>query len=252
MTARARKLLWPAVISALALALTCSLGTWQVRRLAWKEALIARVEARAHAEPQSPPAPGAWAELSPEDYDYRRVSARGRFDFTREALIFTGPPKDFGPEPGYFVITPFVLANGGVVLVDRGFIPDSKKTATANRSAPQGETTIVGLMRAPQSRNAFTPADEPENGLFFTSDPQKIAAALKLAGAAPFTIMLDAPSADAPATRETPRPIPGGPEIVNNHFSYAVIWFSLAGVVAIIFALYARSALRREATAEQE
>ena len=42
-------------------AILVSLGLWQVERLQWKEALIARIEARIHAQPAPLPAPSTWA-----------------------------------------------------------------------------------------------------------------------------------------------------------------------------------------------
>ena len=45
------------------------LGLWQVERLHWKEALIARIEARIHGEPGPLPAASTWASLKPLDYD---------------------------------------------------------------------------------------------------------------------------------------------------------------------------------------
>ena len=41
-----------------------ALGVWQLERLAWKQALIARVEGRVHAPPTAPPGPGQWASVT--------------------------------------------------------------------------------------------------------------------------------------------------------------------------------------------
>lgn len=246
MSSAARKLVWPAAVTAAAFALTCWLGTWQLRRLEWKEALIARIESRASAPSRPLPARENWPALTPPDYDFTHVTARGRFDLAREALIFTGPPKGLGEEPGYFVVTPFLLAEGGAVLVDRGFIPASKRSSNARRETPQGEASIAAVMRAPQSRNAFTPADAPEKGEFYTADPAAISSYLKVEGAAPFMLTLDPPGETLPAA-ELPRPVAGGPEIVNNHLSYAVTWFSLAAAVVVIFLVYARGVARAPA-----
>ena len=56
----------------LVIAALLALGTWQVQRLAWKEALIAQVDARVHADPVAPP-----ATISADDA-YTRVTVRGR------------------------------------------------------------------------------------------------------------------------------------------------------------------------------
>ncbi|MDE2579580.1 MAG: SURF1 family protein [Hyphomicrobiales bacterium] len=243
MTARssaARVLLGPAIAAALCFALLVGLGVWQLQRLAWKEAILARIDARVHAQPQPVPARKDWASLRPADYDYQPVSLRGVYDPRREALIFRpAAPAGLAQGPGYTVVTPMTLDGGGVVLVNRGFAPlawlDGLRT-----SPPAGETTVTGLMRPPEDRNAFTPADTPAKGVWYTRDPASMAAALGLADVAPFVI--DA----APQGGETGWPRPGATEIAipNNHLSYALTWFGLAAALVGVFAVWARSRLR--------
>jgi surfeit locus 1 family protein len=239
----ARALVGPAVATTLLFALLVSLGLWQVRRLGEKEALIARVELRATQAPQPVPPPDRWAALRAEDYDFMHVRATGRFINGRDALIFAAPPEGASREPGYSLVTPFALTGGGVLLVDRGFLPASKAGDLALRAAPPGETTLVGLLRAPERRNPFTPADQPEKGVFFARDPAAIAGALGLADAAPFALVVDAAPAAGP---EWPRPVGGVPTIVNNHFSYVVTWFGLSLALLLVFGIYARGVLAQE------
>jgi len=242
MNSPTRELFWPGVAAALAILVLSGLGFWQLRRLAFKEASIAKIETRAKGAPIELPPRGQWAALSSEDYDYQHVWLAGSFDLAREALIYTAPPRDFGAEPGYFVLTPFRLDAGGIVLVNRGFIPQSAVANDARKQSPQGPQTLKGLMRAPQSRNMFTPEDDPERGQWFTSDASKIARHFKLREVAPFTVVLDRDPL-SPGFEGAPRPPVSVPEIVNNHFSYALTWFALAGGLAVLFIVYARSVL---------
>jgi surfeit locus 1 family protein len=244
MNPKARGLLWPAVAAALAFVLLLGLGYWQLRRLAWKEALIARIETRARDTAGDLPPRAAWPTLSREDYEFKHVRLVGEFDLAHEALVYSPPPRDFGVEPGYLVLNPFMLEGGGVVLVNRGFIPRSYASNDARKHSPLGRVTLTGIMRAPQSRNVFTPADSPERGLWFTSDPVKIAQSLGLAEAAPFTVALDVAQTPSPAPQGMPQPFASDLNLVNNHFSYAVTWFGLAAALAVIFLVYARSALK--------
>jgi surfeit locus 1 family protein len=245
MSPAARGLLAPGIASALTIALLVGLGLWQVRRLGEKEALIARVETRAHVAAQSLPDRSQWAALAPADYDFTHVAARGHYVAGRAALIFMKPPEGFGLEPGYMVVTPFALASGGEILVERGFAPVSKAEDPSLRAPPEDETTITGLLRAAQTRNPFTPADTPDRLVWYTRDPTAIATALKLADAAPFTLALEAPS--SAGAGGFPRLVPAAPEFANNHLSYAFTWFSLAVGLAVVFALYARGRLARGA-----
>ena len=237
---RLRPLLAPAIATLLMGAFLIGLGVWQLHRLAWKEGLIAQIDARAHGPAQPVPAPVDWSALRPRDYEYRHVTARGTFDNTKETLVFR--PSEDGP--GYLVMTPLALAGGGTIIVNRGFVPDNLKARDARAGGdPDGPVTITGLMRAPEARNLFTPADDIASGQFFTKDPATIAARDDIA-AAPFVIDAD------------PTPNPGGwprggataMSIPNNHFTYAMTWFGIALALFAIFASWAWKQLNGEAT----
>jgi surfeit locus 1 family protein len=61
------------------------------------------------------------------------------------------------------VLTPLRLPAGAHVIVNCGFLPGENKDP-ASRLAGQisGRVTITGLMRPPEQRHLFTPADTPE------------------------------------------------------------------------------------------
>ena len=104
-------------------------------------------------------------------------------------------------------------------------MPDRLKDRSARAAGDlAGHVQVSGLMRAPEARNLFTPADDPKTGQFFTKDPATIAARDGIV-AAPFIV-------DADATPANPGGWPrGGAAVVdipNNHFSYAMTWFGLA------------------------
>ncbi|WP_297299718.1 SURF1 family protein [uncultured Methylovirgula sp.] len=233
-TSARKGLIAPLLFAFAATGLLVSLGVWQLHRLAWKEALIARIAARSTATPQPMPAAADWPRLKSDDYDYRRIVLRGRFDNAHEVLIFrTDGPRDLGP--GYLVLTPLVLASGDQVIVNRGYVPSALAAkSTRPNSEVEGEVTVTGLMRPPQPRNLFTPADDPSHGLYFSRDPAPIVAHFGLTRVAPFIV-------DADKTA-----IAGGwPEggltninIPNNHMEYALTWFGLAGGLWIVVGSY--------------
>jgi surfeit locus 1 family protein len=224
------------VCALIGMGLLSGLGVWQLQRLAWKETVLAQISARRDATPQTLPSQKDWASVNPNDYDYRRVIMRGVFDHARESFLFRASATGAAGEgPGYEVLTPLRLADGGIVIVNRGFAPAERKEP-ASRAAGQvaGEVTITGMMRRPEARNAFTPADEPDQNLWFTRDPAALAAQWGLRDVAPFSI-------DADAT-----PNPGGwpkggatvMKIPNNHLSYALTWFALAATLAAVTAVF--------------
>jgi surfeit locus 1 family protein len=237
-----RALIAPGVATLVGVALLIGLGDWQLRRLAWKEGLIAAVETRAHAAPVDAPPEADWSRLDPTDYEYRRVRITGVFDGGRQVLVFRalGEPRGRYGGPGYLVITPLELADGATVLVDRGFVPDEMKDA-AKDGLGGGETSVVGLMRASESRNWFTPADDPAAGAWYTRDVSAIAKAEGLEQTAPFFVDADA--------GPDPAALPEGGETIlafpNNHFSYALTWFGMAAALVGVFVAYAASQLRQ-------
>ncbi len=224
---RARSIVAPILFGLPVLGLLVGLGVWQLERLGWKEGVIASMGARVEATP-APLAPSSnWAALAATDYDYSRVAATGRFEPRVEALIFraSGTPVGGPEQPGYWAMSPFRLADGATLLVNRGFVSADRRVDPARLAGlPQGDVTITGLLRAPEARNWFTPADNVATGEWYTRDPGAIAAALSLGQAAPFSLDEDAYPA-APG-------LPGGGatvfDIPNNHLGYAATWFGLA------------------------
>ena len=231
------RLLFPAITTAISLVILIALGAWQWRRMGEKELLIATIHRRIIQQPA--PLPADWTKVDLATLAYQPVVAEGRFDHAREAHVFFSLSSPVGgiSGPGYLIVTPLLLADGGTILVNRGFVPAQNKDA-ATRSAGQieGAVRVGGLLRQAEARNRFSGADDPGKNIFFVRDPETLARAKGIANAAPMLIDL-----------RTPKPPGGLPvpnvtqiDIPNNHFQYAMTWWSLAGVLAIIFGLFAR------------
>lgn len=242
--ATTRKLAITGVLALLAFALLVGLGLWQLQRLAWKEALIARIEERMRAVPETAPAEAAWPALDFDAWSYRRVRAEGVFDNAREARVYVALSEPNGAlgGPGYFILTPLMLPDGAAILVNRGFVPEAKADpATRAEGQPSGPVAVTGLLREPEGKNPFTPDDDASKRLFFARDAGAIAAGLGLQRAAPFTIDADA----------TPNPggLPQGGEtrlaFPNRHLEYALTWFGLAATLLAVLAAFAWGRLQR-------
>ncbi|CAB1101773.1 unnamed protein product [Ectocarpus sp. CCAP 1310/34] len=117
----------------------------------------------------------------------RRLRVTGVFDHGKEVLVakqritsvfsataayFPGPrgappgmkatsgPSSMAPSPmGDFVYTPLKRGDGSVVLVNRGWVSRSKGLQW---SRPEGEVTMVGVLKAAEKRSTFSPDNKPE------------------------------------------------------------------------------------------
>lgn len=228
-----RKRIVMLAISLFAAAAFAALGVWQLERRVWKLALIEAVESRVHAVPGPPPPPSQWGGVTAAKDQYRHVAVNGHFLNARETLVQTA--TEMGP--GYWVMTPLETADGTIILVNRGFVPDRLAQPTSRpTSLVKGTVQITGLLRMSEPDGRFLRANRPDENRWYSRDVTAIAKARNLTGMAPYFIDADA----ALSGGEWPR---GGLTIVtfpNNHLTYAVTWFSLALLCAYGFTMFWR------------
>ena len=230
-----RPLILPSLFAGLALVILIGLGVWQLVRLDEKDRLVAQIEAALQAPPVSLPSSKEWSVLDLQTFDYRRVSVAGSFQHEKEALVFgfvdVGQRGD--TSEGFFALTPFRLADGSTVIVNRGFVPQAfREQFTRKQGLVEGNVNLTGILRTPEKRGLFTPPDDLSKNLFFVIDPAILANAKGLENVAPFVI-------DADRTNPLGVWPEGGHTIValvNNHLQYAITWFALAfGLVGVFF-----------------
>ena len=229
------------VLAATAFTALISLGNWQVRRLHWKEALIASVDARVE---QAPLPLGAVEALPQDEREYRPVTATGRFEHDRERHFFATHEG----QSGYYVYTPLRLDDGPAVFVNRGFVPfDDKEPATRPEGQIKGDVTVTGLARNRlDGKPSFAvPENDIPQNIFYWKDLDAMAQSTGLSGNEVLPFFVDAD--------DTPNPggLPVGGvtriEFPNDHLQYAITWYGLATVLAVIVALMAWRGRRRHA-----
>lgn len=226
------------VVLMLALAAVCVwLGVWQMHRLAEKEALVAAVADRLNAAPVPAPPVEQWSGLDLAALNFQPVSLTGAFRYNQTVTVFTSLATARGPAsgPGYWVVTPFVLADGGTVFVNRGFVPaDFQEAAVTDAEGDENEVTITGLFRPSEAAGFMTPAPDMSNRIEWVRDTARLAAMVDpaLAPIAPFYVDLPAgPAGQLPQGGETVV------EFSNNHLGYAYTWFGFA-IVAVVMLAY--------------
>jgi len=209
--------------------LLSSLGVWQLHRAQEKRALA---ELAAAGERNT-------VELTavslPQLNRYQRVKVQGRYESKRQILLDNMPSQSGAP--GYRVLTPFMLADAHMILVDRGWVPLGRSRAELpdidlpDNAAP---VTIAGTVdRVPQPGVRL---GTPEIGntwpqvLSFPryEDLQRIYGPMLLES----IVLLDRAEPFG-FERSRPQAQSGfGPE---RHVGYAVQWFGLALTVLIIY-----------------
>ncbi|MEM6847320.1 MAG: SURF1 family cytochrome oxidase biogenesis protein [Pseudomonadota bacterium] len=213
------------------------LGTWQVQRLHWKEALIAAANERPSLAPVAAPGLDEWPDLSMEDWEYRPVTLRGAFG-EGEALYFIQLTDPRGPVggTGYFVLSPFVTERGWTVMVNRGFVPEAMldpAARPAEMAPPVGEIEVTGIVRPDDPANVLQPLPEPGAYTFLSRDIAGMAAAAGAEGViAPYQVDL---FADHTPAGGQPQAGEWRISFTNNHLAYAITWYGIgAGLVLVV------------------
>ena len=229
-----------------AVALLAGLGLWQLKRLQWKEGLIAKIEARTEAPPIALEDAAAMAAQG-QDPSYYRVAVSGRFDHERERYLFAVSEG----RAGWHVITPLATEAGETVLIDRGFVPDKlRDPASRAEGEVEGVVAVTGIVRMPDTPGLFTPDNEPDSNRWFWRDAGAMTHSMfpgEAVTAAPF--FLEAEKGEVPG---------GWPEggqtrldLPNNHLQYAITWFLLAAALLCVYGAYVRKAKTDERRSRQ-
>lgn len=209
------------------LGLLLSLGFWQLDRAGQKRELQAAYAAAVAAAPVTVASAQEIAALP----RYTRVALRGTYDSARQGLLDAQVHQG---RPGYRVWTPFSLAAGGVVLVDRGWIPaNPDRTQLPALEVGAGPRDLVGMVAPLPRAGLALGASETAGGEW----PRRVlwpdaeAVADNWGPGVPDRIVLLHEDAADGFVREW-MPATGIPP--ERHLGYAVQWFGLAAALVII------------------
>src|SRR6202012_3302088 len=216
---------------------TVRLGFWQRDRAHQKEALEAHITQFQNAPAQ--PLSSAGVEL--KDIEFHRVKARGTFVADKVVYLDNRPYND---QPGFYVVMPFKLADGGYVLVNRGWLPRNinDRTVIEPYVTPPGQIEIEGIARADATR-AFElgqGGSAPHQSIRQNLDVGAYAAETGLP-LQPFVIQQLSDDGDK-LVRDWPTPDTD----VERNYGYMLQWWGMA-IAAVGFGLYAaRRAAKKE------
>jgi surfeit locus 1 family protein len=209
-----RKILFPLVLGLAGCGVLISLGLWQVDRLAWKEDILAGINSRLAAAPAE-----LTQDVSEAADEYTRVTLVGTPTGEELHVLVSGTEAG----TGYRVISKVDTAFGAI-LVDQGLLAIDNKAA-----APLiAEMQIDGTLIWPDDQNAQTPDPDLGANIWFARNVVTMSAALNT-----MPLMVVTTSTTPADPRLTALPV-NTATIKNDHFEYAITWFLLALVWAIM------------------
>jgi surfeit locus 1 family protein len=218
------------VLTIVVVTVCARLGFWQLERAEEKQHLMDSYERGADRTVRLT---RANLEQLPR---YQQVEARGRYDGERQVLLDNMPSLGGSSgRPGYHVWTLLRLEEGGVVLVNRGWVPmtASREHLPAVPVSDEMRTVVGRIDRLPEPgvRLAATePTGRWPEVLYYPTSEELS----KLFGEPipPRIVLLDPKAADGYERVWQRRGEGFGPE---RHIGYAVQWFALATAAFVIF-----------------
>ena len=194
------------------------LGKWQIDRLYWKVDVLKKIDQKIAAAPVLLP-----AEPSESVHKYLSVEISGQL--LQESIRVLASKKRYGA--GYRIIHVF-RTNGRRLLVDLGFVG----LETDYDIDLSSDISLVGNLHWPDELDNFTPEPDLENNIWFARDVERVASALQTE---PILIILK----DSTLKDKNIKPMPiDTTHIPNDHLQYAITWFSLAIIWALMSCLF--------------
>ena len=223
---------WPPVLptfaTLVAVALFVTAGNWQRARLEAKESLRAQIDAASAAMPTPLPANvDDWTT-----WRFRPVIVTGSFDANHQILIDN---RVHAGTVGFDVVTPLILDDGRVVLVNRGFIAAGPSRAVLPQATPaDGAVAVRGRLNVPAGHYFELGRDSPVGPVSQHLDPRRYADATGMP-VLPILIEATAPTGgDEALIRDWPDPDFG----IERHRIYMVQWYAFAAMALVLWAWF--------------
>ena len=192
--------------------LFCTLGTWQLYRLQWKQDVINQISKGLKSTP---------IKYSQDiRKNYQKVTLVGEYDFKSQIYLYSLNDKG---QPGFDVVTPFETTKKENVLVNRGWI---KKELKNHSDINILSNNVTGMLRQANRKNFFTPDNDINKNIWFSVNLEDVQ---KITGKKfnEFIVYLDDKNINTPKPKKITVDLP------NNHLKYALTWYSIS--ISILF-----------------
>ncbi|MFJ3923497.1 SURF1 family protein [Streptomyces sp. NPDC090022] len=207
------------------------LGFWQFHRHERRVASNELIAAALSAQPVPVTDLTSPGHTVPRSDYWRAVTATGTYDSAHEVVVRMRTDAD--DKVGFHVLTPLVLTDGRVVLVNRGWVPGGgdPRAYPPVPAPPAGEVTVTGRLKADETSGGSGIKDRkglPDRQVMLINSGQQAQTLGRpvLGGYLELT-------APVPADR-SPDPI-GAPDhdSIGAHMAYAVQWWLFAAGVPV-------------------
>jgi cytochrome oxidase assembly protein ShyY1 len=214
------------------------LGFWQLHRHESKVAQNALISANLNEKPLDVTSLTSPGHVVPESDHWRRTSAVGTFDTAHEVIVRRRTSND--DEVGYFVLTPLIMKDGRVVLVNRGWIPTTGAQQAFPKipAPPSGEVTITGRLMADETTAASgikDIKDLPPRQVMLINSRQQAQRLHRTVLGGYMELTSPTPKGDSPQQVAEPDHSSIGP-----HMAYAVQWWLFTAGVPIGWVILVR------------
>ncbi|WP_330176459.1 SURF1 family protein [Streptomyces sp. NBC_01498] len=222
------------------------LGFWQLHRHEHRVAQNTLIAGNLKAKPVPVTALTSPGHTVPRADYWRRVEATGTFDQEHEVVVRRRTNAD--DTVGFHVLTPFVLDDGRVLLVNRGWIPfgEDQRSFPDIPAAPAGTVTVTGRLKADETTGSSgikELRDLPDRQvMLINSERQAESLGRTVLGG---YIEQTAPAAPGGSPRQIPEPDSGS---IGAHMAYAVQWWLFAAGVPVGWVVLVRREKRDRAT----
>ena len=239
----ARQRWWLVAVAAAAGALlTARLGWWQLDRAGQKLALQAALDERSGLPAVESAAALATDAQAASMQQHRQVRLTGSWSSAHTVYLDN---RQLDGRPGFFVLTPLVLADGSAVVVQRGWMPRDfqDRSHVVALPTPSGSVDLRGRIAPPPAR-LFDFGAVQSGAIRQNLDLDAFARETGL-NLRPLSVLL----ADSPATagdglrRDWPAPASGA----AKNLGYAAQWFALSTLIVVLYAWFQLIQPRRRA-----
>lgn len=213
----------------LCITILCGLGFWQLIRLKDKNLLIEEINHNLNSAALE-------VQLNTDFFTpYQKIKIKGKFLQDQDIYLY-GRKSFIGTQKkdGYYLISPFQIDNGEVIIVARGWFAQENKQQVSKITNAEYEE-ITGILLPGENKRLFVPDNDLQKRIWFTLDLKQISAIINYVTPHYYLFQLKTTN---PVSLLTPLSANKLTKIRNDHLEYAITWFSLSICLLVISVLY--------------